>query len=306
MALSSYRTWTWWLAVLALLGGTLIAVQVAGQAPAAAALPGPVARAAQSAFDSEPAKTVEAQCPPGKRVTGGSGRVTGITDHVVLTRMQPRHTNNPETPDSYIVTAIEDETEPVGQWAVTAYVLCSDPLPGHTIVSSRSPVGSPQNEREIADCPDGRRALGAGVRINGGNGQVHVTEMTMGAFASGRSSSFVTAQENNDGFGGDWTLDAFAVCAEIDPARQVYLSGFAPGPGSADRKVANVTCPAGSTITGGGAEIMEPSSGRVVMERIIPEFLVGGIPGDEYTAVAREELVNDDSWSLRVVASCVD
>ena len=41
------------------------------------------------------------------------------------------------------------------------------------------------------------------------------------------------------------------------------------------------------------------------MERILPEFLVGGVPGDEYTAVAREEIINDDFWSLRVVASCV-
>ena len=65
-----------------------------------------------------------------------------------------------------------------------------------------------------------------------------------------------------------------------------------------------MTCPAGMTITGGGAAI-DASSGRVVMERILPEFLVGGVPGDEYTAVAREEIINDDSWSLRVVASCV-
>jgi hypothetical protein len=293
------------LGALALTAGLLVAFQVVAPAPASAALPGAVGRSAQSPFDSERAKTIEATCPPGKRVTGGSGRVTGITSHVVLTRMQPRHTNNPDVPDSYVVTAIEDETAPEGRWAVTAYALCSDPLPGQTIVISRSPTDSGNSEREIADCPAGRRALGSGVRINGGSGQVHVTEMTMGAFANGRTSSFVTARENQDGFGGDWSLDAFAVCATIAPERQVYLSSFAPEPGSADRKVADVTCPAGMTITGGGAEI-GASTGSVVMERILPEFLVGGIPGDEYTAVAREEIPSDDFWSLRVVASCVD
>jgi hypothetical protein len=290
---------------LALIAGLLVAFQVVAPAPAAAALPGAVARSAQSAFDSAPAKTIEATCPPGTRVTGGSGRVTGITSHVVLTRMHPRHTNNPNVPDSYIVTAIEDETAPDGQWAVTAFALCADPLPGQTIVISRSPTDSGQSEREIVDCPAGRTVIGSGVRVNGGGGQVHVTEMTLGGFANGRTSTFVTAQENNDGFGGDWSLDAFAVCATIAPDRQVYLSSFAPGPGSADRKVANVTCPAGMTVTGGGAEINEASSGRVVMERILPEFLIGGVPGDEYTAVAREEIINDDFWSLRVVASCV-
>ena len=291
--------------VAAMIAGLLVAFQVVAPAPAAAALPGAAARSAQSDFDSARTKTIEATCPPGTRVTGGSGRVTGITDHVVLTRMQPRHTNNPDVPDSYIVTAIEDETKPNGQWAVTAYALCADPLPGQTIVISRSPTDSGHSEREIVDCPAGRRVIGSGVRVNGGGGQVHVTEMTPGGFADGRTSTFVTAKENNDGFAGDWSVDAVAVCATIAPERQVYLSAFAPGPGSADRKVADVTCPDGMTITGGGAEISE-SSGRVVMERIVPEFLVGGVPGDEYTAVAREEILNDDFWSLRVVASCVD
>jgi hypothetical protein len=292
------------LGALALTAGLLVAFQVVAAAPASAALPGAVARSAQSAFDSAPAKTIEATCPPGTRVTGGSGRVTGITDHVVLTRMQPRHTNNPAVPDSYIVTAIEDETAPAGQWAVTAFALCADPLPGQTIVISRSPTDSGNSEREIVDCPTGRRAIGSGVRVNGGAGQVHITEMTMGGFANGRTSTFATARENHDGFGGDWSLDAFAVCANIDPDRHVYLSSFAPGADSADRKVADVTCPPGMRVTGGGAEINESSS-RVVMERIQPEFLVGGFPGDEYTAVAREEILNDDFWSLRVVASCV-
>jgi hypothetical protein len=291
--------------VATMIAGLLVAFQVVAPAPAAAALPGAVGTSEQSDFDSEPAKTAVATCPPGTRVTGGSGRVTGITDHVVLTRMQPRHVNTPNVPDSYIVTAIEDETEPKDEWAVTAFALCADPLPGQTIVIERSPTDSGNNEREIADCPTGRRVIGSGVRVNGGAGQVHVTEMVPGGFANGRTSTFVTGQENSDGFGGDWSLDAIAVCAAIDPDRQVYLSSFAPGPGSGDRKEANVTCPAGMTITGGGADIDEPSSGRVVMERLLPEFLVGGFPGDEYTAVAREEILNDDFWSLRVVASCV-
>jgi hypothetical protein len=290
---------------LALIAGLQVAVQVVWSAPAAAALPGAVGRAAASDHNSDKRNTAEATCPPGTRVTGGSGRVTGVTSHVVLTRMQPRHTNNPNSQDKYIVTAREDETKPDGEWAVHAFALCADPLPGQTIVSARSPTDSGQNEREIVDCPAGRRAIGSGVRINGGRGQVHVTEMTPGGFSNGRTSTFVTAQENNDGFERDWSLDAFAVCATIAPERHVYTSDVAPGPASADRKRADVTCPAGMTITGGGAEIDEGFSGRVVMEWILPEFLVGGFPGNEFTAYAREEIINEDPWFLRGVASCV-
>jgi hypothetical protein len=301
------RRWLSTVAVLALAAATQVAVQAMTQQGAAAALPGAVARSAQTDFAPAPSKTITASCPPGTRVTGGTGRVTGFTDHVVLTRMQPMHTNNPDTPDGYTVTAIEDETEPGGQWAVTAYALCAATTPGHAvqIVSDRSDSGSPQNEREVVDCPPGKVVLGSGVRINGGAGQVHVTEMTMGGSANGRHRAFVTAQENHDGFGGQWSLDAYAVCANIPLDDYVVLTGFAPGPGSADEKVATVTCPAGMTVTGGGAQISEGFSGRVVMERIIPEFLVGGIPGREVAAVAREEIINDSFWSLSVVAACV-
>ncbi len=301
------RRWGSAMAAATLAAGTLVAVQAVGQGTAAAALPGIAARAAQTDFAPAESKTISAECPAGTRVTGGAGRVTGITDHVVLTRLQPVHTNNPGSLDRYTVTAIVDEVGSDAQWAVAAYALCatnSNSL-AIQIVSSRSPVGSPQNEREIADCPFPKVALGTGARINGGAGQVHLTEVSMGGSSTGIHSSVVTAQENNDGFGGDWSLDSFAVCANVPRQNHVVTTGFAPGPGSADRKVAEGACPAGMTLTGAGATIQEPFSGRVVLERILPEFLIGSIPGDEASSVAREEIVNNDSWALMVHLACV-
>jgi hypothetical protein len=43
----------------------------------------------------------------------------------------------------------------------------------------------------------------------------------------------------------------------------------------------------------------------VVLERILPEFLVGGVPGDEVAAVARENVSTDGFWQLMVQAACV-
>ena len=62
------------LGALALTAGLLVAFQIVAPAPAAAALPGAVARSAQSAFDSKPAKTVEATCPP---ESGSPGEAAG-------------------------------------------------------------------------------------------------------------------------------------------------------------------------------------------------------------------------------------
>ncbi len=52
-------------------------------------------------------------------MTGGSGRVNGAR-HVVITRLQPVHTNNQ---DHFEVTAAEDETGDDGQWAVQAFAI---------------------------------------------------------------------------------------------------------------------------------------------------------------------------------------
>jgi hypothetical protein len=295
-------------AAVALIAATQVAVQWTTHGTSSAALPGAVARSNQSSpFSSTSPKTIEAECPAGTRVTGGGGRVTGFTEHVVLTGLEPRHSNNPGSLDKYIVTAIEDEVGQEEGWAVTAYALCATASAslGIQIVQVRSDTLSPRHEQESVNCPGQKVILGTGARINGGGGQVHLTELGMGEFSSGVNVSSVTAEEDNTGFGGQWSLEAFAVCASVPHQNHTIVSGFAPEPGSADRKVAPVTCPAGMTVTGGGATVLDPNSGRVVLERILPEFLVGGVPGDEVTAVARENVSTDGFWQLMVEAACV-
>jgi hypothetical protein len=292
---------------LMLVVATQVAVQWIAQGTSSAALPGARAVSDQTAFDREPEpKTARAKCPLGTRVTGGGGRVIGST-HVVITRMQPTHTNNPSVQDEYVVTAREDEVGANATWAVAAYALCATASPslGIQIVSMRSPTQSSQNIRAAVNCPGQKAVLGTGARVNGGVGQVHLTELSMGELSTGTHVSIATAQEDNTGFNGQWSLDVFAVCANIPSQNHEVISGFAPGTPSQDRKLAPVTCPAGMSVTGVGATIMEPMSGRVVLEATVPEFLVGGVPGNEAFAIAREDVVNNDAWSLMVQAACV-
>ena len=98
------------------LAGLLLAVagtQLAAQAPASASsVPSAVVTSKLTAFDSTREKSVAADCPAGKRVIGGGGRVNAA-QHVVLTELQPVHTN---TGDRYVVSASEDETGFAGSW----------------------------------------------------------------------------------------------------------------------------------------------------------------------------------------------
>lgn len=98
--------------VVAVLLGTQVAVKAQ-----AAALPGAVVKSASSEFNSRSPKTAVARCPAGKRVIGGGGRVNNAS-HVVITGLQPVHTNNL---DRYQVSAAEDEIGFSGQWAVQAF-----------------------------------------------------------------------------------------------------------------------------------------------------------------------------------------
>jgi hypothetical protein len=261
---------------------------------------GATVRSDQTAFNDVTPKVARAECPDGLRVTGGFGRVTGDPRHVVLTRMEPIHTNNL---DRFEVTAAADETDPAGQWAVTAVAICADPLPGQEIFSFtvNAPAGS-AGRSAFANCPGGLSMIGSGGQITGGQGEVHlsrtgpVTETDFGrAVAAGTADS--------TGFAGAWSVTAFVVCAEVafaDLARPSADSDL----NSATPKVVDVDCPGGMFVTGGGGYSVNAGPGDVVTQSIMPEALPGAIPGDTATLVLRENNPTDRNWLARVRAHC--
>ena len=285
--------------VLTVLAGAVGGV-LTGQTPASAAVTGATVRSDQTEFNAESPKVAKALCPEGKRVTGGFGRVTGDPRHVVLTRMEPVHTNGL---DRFEVVASADETDPTNQWAVTAVAICADPLPGQQIFSRtvNAPPGA-EGQPATATCPDDLLMIGSGGRITGGQGEVHLSRTgPVNEFSIGQASAAGTA--DSTGFAGAWSVTAFVVCARVpaaDLARPVEDSVL----NSESPKAAHVTCPAGMFVTGGGGNGVNDATGNVVIQAIMPEALPGAIPGDEATLTLRENNPVGGNWLARARLHC--
>jgi hypothetical protein len=291
---STRRRWVWAAGIGAVLLGSLA---VTALTPAEAALPGARLVSVQSASDSTPTKSARADCPSGMRVTGGGGRVAGASSHVVVTRMQPVHTNNA---DRFEVTAAEDETAPTASWAVTAIAVCANAIGGMEIVERTEPGGDTLNEGARADCPAGKVPSGGGGRITGGQGQVQL--LHTGATV-GPPNVFAQGLEDPNGFAGDWTVTAYAVCVPSTPGTSaVRTKDF--GSDSQDRKVVTASCPAGMSVTGGAAIVFTNGENRnPVVESVAPSQ-AGGAPGRDVTVIGRENTPTAATWSVTAVAYC--
>lgn len=285
-----------WISTATILTATL-STALAAPTPAHAVLPGAQVISAITQFDSEPVKTATAFCPEGKRVTGGGGRITGPT-HIVMTRLQPIHTNNQ---DRFEVSAAEDEIGTGQTWSVQAFAVCADPLPQQEIVSTTVSDNGLSSQSAAARCPSDKRALSGGGRITGGQGQVHLS-----AVRNAPTLTLTTGQEDSTGFAGSWTVTTYVVCAAIDPTKLIFNT-LASAVDSTSPKFVSTDCSgvAGFRVTGGGFAITAPdAAGEVVIQAVLPEVLIGGVPGTQVRVIARENNPTNEIWRVSAGASC--
>jgi hypothetical protein len=254
------------LLVLAMLAvcGVVAAQALAAQPAAAATIPaGSVSVASAISPFNSANKTLQANCPAGKRVLGGGGYVSG-TRHAVLTELRPIST---AAGDSYEVSATEDETGEPGNWAILAYAFCSSTAPGVEIVSATSAAASNSFTGISATCPGAKRLVGSGGQINGGAGQVDLLTLPEGSLLSNRTTA--GGQEDPNGFAGTWSVTSYAVCVTASNLFDLQLvKTFTVGDGTTF-KSATATCPSGMQAAGGAgwadtpAHVLfiEPNSG---------------------------------------------
>jgi hypothetical protein len=203
---------------------------------------------ATSVSDSLAVKSVVVQCPEGKKVSGGgglipSGRHFGIPrGQVELTEMRPIA----DTIDSFRVTATEKATGYESAWTVTAYAICTDPLPGQQVIFATGPVDSFFDRITQVSCPAGKRVIGTGGRINSPGGEVHLREM--GARLPDRDFASASAGEDADGFDGNWSLTTFAVC--VDASVPVTTASAVSRFNTEPTKSLTAVCPAGTKVLG--------------------------------------------------------
>ena len=164
-------------------------------------LPGLRIVPATSTGGSATTRTVTAACPAGDRLVGTGYEVGSGQGQVGVDVLFPSQF-------SAKVSAVEDGSGYTGNWTLTSYAVCADPLPGYNIATqSTAPVSSPAASA-AAKCLPGTKVIGTGARVTGGEGQVLI-ESIYGT----QSQVNMVAAEDEDGFPGNWFVIAWAICA---------------------------------------------------------------------------------------------
>ncbi|WP_433165945.1 hypothetical protein [Kribbella sp. CA-247076] len=156
-----------------------------------------------SAYSSPSEKAVTVTCPPGTVTTGAAGSTTS-GGRLALDDVIPSADLTKVTVGVY-----ETQGGRVDNWHAIASARCGEPLPGLQRVSATSPANS-VSKSVTATCPAGKKVVGTGHELLFGRGQVLLDDVVPSADLT---SVRVEAYEDQDGTAANWSVTAYAVCA---------------------------------------------------------------------------------------------
>jgi hypothetical protein len=257
------------LATVVLSAGGLTALQAVAAPTAAWAISGLEVVQRFSDYSSASPKSVTARCPTGKQVLGGGGGLVWTeqvqTHDVVLTRMEPVHSDDGAFRDHFIVTGVEDSSGESDDWYLESYAICADPMPGYQIVDHRSITLSDFFIRTEAHCDGNRRVIGTGAKVSTDSGEVGLQMMRASMV---ETFSYAQAAEDFDGYFDDWNVTAYAVCVN-EPAGYEIVQDPSPEDGSESPKWATALCSSGRRLYGAGSATGFAVPGHVALTHII-------------------------------------
>ena len=249
--------------ILLLVGAGTLALTTG---PASAAVPGLVRVSATSVDDASNFKTVTATCPAGKQLTGTGYEIIGATGEVVIDELVP---NGSTVTAPTLVTLDAYEEDPLATpWSVTVYGICANPLPGLVRIAAVGPTNSDDFHTTTATCPVGKTLTGAGFTRAGIAGEAVVDDfLPNGSSAVAPTAITVGAFEADPNFAFNWSLNAYAICADPLPGQsRVLLSGTSS---SGDSHFATASCAPGKTLTGAGFQVTG-ATGEAVIDDFHP------------------------------------
>lgn len=174
-------------------------------------------------------------------------------------------------------------------------------VPGHQLVNANSITDSSDSKSVTAACPAGKVMIGTGHRVSGGAGEIVVDDLTPnGSTTTAPTAVTVTAYEA-DGFAGNWTLHAEAICANVAGAIRVAATGPA---NSDDFHSTSVSCPGGRNLTGTGYE-MNVATGEAVVDDLRPNGSTTTAP-TAVTVGAYEADPIAGNWTLTAYGICTN
>jgi hypothetical protein len=149
-------------------------------------------------------------------------------------------------------------------------------LVGYHVVQEQYPVPAHGFLRRSVACPDGTVVLGGGVRKVGGPiepSPIVVQESNPGTTGGGTTWVWLVAARNTAA--ADRTLEIRAVCAEPPPGYDLVRTDATVQSGELVRQ--SVSCPAGTVVLGGGAQVVGAGSSdfRTDLLESAPDALSG-------------------------------
>jgi hypothetical protein len=161
------------------------------------------------------------------------------------------------------------------------------------VVTFHTAANSDTTNEVVAPCPADRVVVSAGGRVSGGDGEVVLDDL---AIVPATNSVRVRAVETENGSANNWSLWAFAVCAE-----PTSLPGYEivddPGISTTGDKGKTLHCPGTKSLVGFGAS-MTGANGNAHFTKLEPESFAGAVESivDETGAPA--------AWTMQVQAVC--
>lgn len=134
--------------------------------------------AASTSLEPFTQRMVEAQCPVGKQLLGGGGRVTGASDTIRFSYLIDLPADG-ATPERWAAHAWENAPSP-DEWGLRVEAICGF-LPGRQVVSDHDEFALTTSRDFEVTCPAGLAATGGGVEGIGGE----TTLMTSAPYGPG-------------------------------------------------------------------------------------------------------------------------
>jgi hypothetical protein len=240
-----------------------------------------------------------------------SSTVNCPSDHPLVTGGGAEITGDESTLDLEIGTTLP--AKDLKGWKVTANNSSASAASMHvTAICARSHVTFRSSHKVVLKgrqgslkvaCPTGTTLIGGGVGISGTN---HMQEVASSAPFDGKDADHKTddgwAGRANNGLNKKVTMTVAAVCARSGSFRFVHSAGASVADNT--QLSASVTCPSGTTVTGGGVSITGSSLGVEVGDSFpIDGADVDTTPDDGWQATANNDSTGR-SQTMQVFAIC--
>jgi hypothetical protein len=279
-----------------LLIGITLAAGCATFATSASAAVSGLERVTATSEETSADKAMEVACPPGKVLLAAAGEITGGFGNVMLEHMAPVANLNRAT-----VRGAEDNAY-APTWSVTAYGICSDPIPGLVRVRGSSSLNTSSLQQDAyAYCPlaSAPFLISANGSMTGIGGEGVINEVgwwgTMGAHVMAREE---------DSFAGNWWASAVATCA---PSTFPLLAQVTGDPTYGPSDSVTVTCPEGFKVTGAGGAIVDPTDdahGHVSLDDIRPADDLRSVTVTAFETDDEQANAFTGDWQVRATALC--